>query len=143
MLSYQEWTRTHFYFIRPMPPSQSRLLPVPRPSCRLRVRWTACSTLTKVCPLFILIKDIPNSLFSDIPANLIGDLDRDIIKRAREVITNATMAKIMGEEPHGPTAFRDTVCQQILALCTRLRISLVIIDKLMALANSITAKITK
>ena len=53
------------------------------------------------------------------------------------------MAEIMGEEPHGPVAFRDAVCQQILALCTRLRISLVIIDKLMALANSITAKITK
>ena len=53
------------------------------------------------------------------------------------------MAEIMGEEPHGPAAFRNTVCQQILALCTRLCISLVIINKLMALANSITAKITK
>lgn len=53
------------------------------------------------------------------------------------------MAEIMNEEPHGPTAFRDAVRQQILALCTRLRVSLVIIDKLMALANSLMPKINQ
>jgi hypothetical protein len=35
------------------------------------------------------------------------------------------------------------VRQQIVALCTRLRISLVIIDSLMALANSLSPKSAK
>ena len=76
--------------------------------------------------------------FLDIPTDLVGDLDCDIIKRARKVVTNATMAEIMDEEPNGPLAFRDVVCQQIITLCTRLWISLVIVDKLMALANSLS-----
>ena len=80
---------------------------------------------------------------SEIPINIIGDLDRDLIQRARDVISNATISEIMNEEPSGPVAFRDAVRQQIIALCTRLRISLVIIDKLMALANSLMAKTSK
>jgi len=80
---------------------------------------------------------------ADIPASLIGDLDREIVQRAREVVTDATISEIINDEPQGPAAFRDAVRQQILALCTRLRISLVIIDKLMALANAISAKIDK
>ena len=82
-------------------------------------------------------------LISDIPSNLVGDLDHEIIKRARDVITDATMTEILNEDPNGPIAFRDAVRQQIIALCTRLRISLVIIDKLMALANALMPKITK
>ena len=81
-------------------------------------------------------------MFSDIPANVIGDLDRDIVKRARDVISNATIAELMHEDPSSPAAFRDAVRQQVVALCTRLRISLVVIDKLMALVNSLNAKIT-
>jgi hypothetical protein len=79
----------------------------------------------------------------DLDVSIIGDLDQQLIQRARDVVTNATMVEIMNEDPHGPAAFRDAVRQQILALCTRLRISLVIIDKLMSLANSLTPKITK
>ena len=79
-------------------------------------------------------------MFTDVPTNLVGDLDRDLIKRAREVVSNATIAEIMHEEPNGPAAFRNAVCQQIVALCTRMRISLVIVDKLMALANSLNTK---
>ena len=73
----------------------------------------------------------------DIEPSLIGDLDHDLIKKARAVVTNATISEIMAEEPYGPTAYRDAVRQQIVALCTRLRISLVIIDQLMALSNSL------
>lgn len=67
-------------------------------------------------------------------------MDQHLLKKARDVLTNATMTELMNEEPHGPVAFRDAVRQQIVALCTRLRVSLVIIDHLMALANSLTAK---
>ena len=52
------------------------------------------------------------------------------------------MAEIMNEDPAGPLAFRDAIRHQILTLCTRLRVALVIVDKLMALANSISAKLT-
>ena len=46
----------------------------------------------------------------------------------------------MEEEPTGPIAYRDALRQQILALCTRLRVSLVIVDQLMALSNSLAVK---
>jgi hypothetical protein len=72
--------------------------------------------------------------------SITGDLDRDIIQRARNVITHTTMAEILNEDPNGPTAFRDGVRQQIVALCTRLRISLAVIDTLMALANTLSQK---
>ena len=46
----------------------------------------------------------------------------------------------MEEEPNGPIAYRNALRQQILALCTRLRVSLVIVDQLMALSNSLAVK---
>lgn len=66
-------------------------------------------------------------------------MDLQMIQRARDVVTNATMAEIMREEPDGPAAFRDAVCQQVLALCIWLKILLVVIDRMMALANSISS----
>src|ERR1700719_4228501 len=93
--------------------------------------------------LIYLTKFSVNHRLLDIDPSLIGDLDRQIIQKARDVVSNATMVEIMNEEPHGPSAFRDAVRQQVLALCTRLRISLVIIDQLMALFNSLSAKINK
>jgi hypothetical protein len=72
----------------------------------------------------------------DIPTSIVGDLDHEVIRRARDVVTDSTIAEILNEEPNGPIAFRDAVRQQVFILCTRLRISLAIIDKLMALANS-------
>ena len=49
------------------------------------------------------------------------------------------MSEILNEDPTGPIAFRDAVRQQILALCTRLKIALVVVDKLIALANTLGA----
>ena len=86
---------------------------------------------------------VNNLHFTEIPTDLIGNLERDVLYRARDVITNATMADIMGEDPNSPQALRDAIRQQILALCTRLRVSLVIIDKLMAFANSLMPKQSK
>jgi hypothetical protein len=88
-----------------------------------------------------LIKHNSDFTLTAIPANILGDIDLDVIKQAREIVTNATLAEIMREEPHGPSAFREAVRQQVLTLCVRLRISLIVIDKLMAVANALAAKI--
>jgi hypothetical protein len=64
-------------------------------------------------------------------------MDRDVIKCARDVVTKATMSEILNEDPSGVVVFYDVVRQQILALCTRLKIALVVVDKLMALANTL------
>ena len=70
-------------------------------------------------------------------------MDRDVIKRARDVITDATMAEILNEEPEGPAAFRDAVRQQIFSLCTRLRVTLVIVDQLMTVSNDLATNVDK
>jgi hypothetical protein len=56
-------------------------------------------------------------------------------------VTNATIVEIMEEDPNGPIAYRDVIRRQILALCTRLRVSLAVLDTLMGLSNSLTGKI--
>ena len=81
--------------------------------------------------------------FIDIPSDILGDLDKNLIEQARVVVSNATMAEIINDDPQSPAAFHDSVRQQILALWTRLRVSLVIIDKLMGVANALNAKLDK
>jgi hypothetical protein len=71
-------------------------------------------------------------LVLDVPTNLVGDLDRDIIKRTRDTLTNATIIEIMNEDPQSPDVFRDALRQHIVTLCLRLRISLIIVNTLMA-----------
>jgi hypothetical protein len=70
-------------------------------------------------------------------------MDQDVIRRAREVLTDATMAELLDEEPTGPNAFRDAVRQQIFMLCTRLRVTLVIVNQLMTVANNLATKANK
>lgn len=67
-------------------------------------------------------------------------MDIDIVHRVREILTDTTMAEILNDEPQGSNAFRDAVRQQIFALCTRLRVSLIIVDKLMAISNALNVK---
>ena len=76
-------------------------------------------------------------LSSAVPTSLIGAVDADIIKRTRDVLTDITMSKIMDDNPLSPTAYREAIVQQIIMLCTRLRVSLVVVDKLMSMANSL------
>jgi hypothetical protein len=76
-----------------------------------------------------------------IPASLIGSVDSDVIKRVRDVLTDITMTEILNEDPQGPAAYRQAVVQQIVMLCTRLRVSLVVVDKLMTVANSLAKDI--
>jgi hypothetical protein len=77
------------------------------------------------------------SLLLAVPTSLIGSIDSDVIKRVRDVLTDATMAEVLDEDSQGPAAYRQAVVQQIVMLCTRLRVSLLIVDKLMAVANSL------
>jgi hypothetical protein len=103
-----------------------------------------CSPIGGVSPrsFFIYLKNAFSYCYLTyilaVPANLVGDVDFDIIKRTRDVLTDITMTEILNEDPQGPTAFRDAVRQQIVALCTRLRVSLVIVDKLMLVANNLS-----
>jgi hypothetical protein len=70
--------------------------------------------------------------------NHVGDVDFDISK-TRSVLTDVTKTDIImnDHEPQGPPVFRNAIHQQVVALCTRLRISLIIVDKLMAIANDL------
>lgn len=52
------------------------------------------------------------------------------------MITDATMAEIL-EEDQGDDAFCTAVRQQILGLCTRLRVTLVVVNQLMTVANDL------
>ena len=74
---------------------------------------------------------------SAVPTSLIGAVDADIIKRTRDVLTDITMSEIMDDNPLRPAAYREAIVQQIIMLCTRLRVSLVVVDKLMSVANSL------
>ena len=76
-------------------------------------------------------------LSSAVPTSLIGAVDADIIKRTRDVLTDITMSEIMDDNPLSPTAYREAIVQQIIMLCTCLRVSLVVVDKLMSVANSL------
>ena len=76
-------------------------------------------------------------LSSAVPTSLIGAVDADIIKRTRDVLTDITMSEIMDDNPLSPAAYREAIVQQIIMLCTRLRVSLVVVDKLMSVANSL------
>lgn len=75
--------------------------------------------------------------FLAIPSSLIGSIDSDVIKRVRDVLTDITMTEILDEDPQSPAAYRQAVVQQIVMLCTRLRVSLIVVDKLMSVANSL------
>ena len=74
---------------------------------------------------------------SAVPTSLISAVDADIIKCTRDVLTDITMSEIMDDNPLSPTAYREAIVQQIIMLCTRLRVSLVVVDKLMSVANSL------
>ena len=80
------------------------------------------------------------SYFADIPAELLGDLDKDLLKRARSVLADVTIRDLLREGSNSSSDFRDALRQQIIQLCIRLRISLIVIDRLMAVSNSFIDK---
>ena len=78
--------------------------------------------------------------FADIPAELLGDLDKDLLKRARDVLADDTIRDLIREDSNSPTAFRAAIRQQIVQLCIRLRVNLIVIDRLMTVSNSFIEK---
>ena len=108
---------------------------------------TTSATKTHIAKLFhldngmslfiLMLIQVSYSPCLAIPASLIGSVDSDVIKRVRDVLTDITMTEILDEDPQGPAAYRQAIVQQIVMLCTRLRVSLIVVDKLMAVANSL------
>ena len=99
---------------------------------------------TSIWNLLSYLTPVPcSSYFPAIPANLIGDMDKGVLQRARDLLADTTMAEIMNEDPEGPTSFHTALRQQIVALCVRLRISLILINKLMAISVAIAQETPK
>jgi hypothetical protein len=59
-------------------------------------------------------------------------LDQDIIKRTRDTLANATMIDIMNEDPRSTEALQAALRRQITTICTGLRVSLIMVNSLMA-----------
>jgi hypothetical protein len=97
----------------------------------------------KVCISYLYLFDIPliQSFILADPTDLIGHADLDVIKRVREILTDATVAEVLSEDPYGPTVLRDAVRKQIFTICTRLRVSLILVNKLMSVATNLNARI--
>ena len=79
-------------------------------------------------------------LLAEISAELLGDIDKDLLKRARDVLADATIQDLLREDLDSPTAFRAAIRQQVVQLCIRLRVNLIVIDRLMAVSNSFINK---
>lgn len=62
--------------------------------------------------------------------------DGDMITRARDVVANSIMAEIAKEDPQGQTEYQDAVRHHIVAFLQRLRVSLLVLDKLMDTYNT-------
>jgi hypothetical protein len=57
--------------------------------------------------LIFILKDPLLVGFLDIPPSLLGNTERGVIKHARDIITDATMAEILHEDPAGPIVLCD------------------------------------
>ena len=98
-------------------------------------------TSVLVChPFFLFASSLTYFYFADIPAELLGDLDKDLLKRARDILADVTIRDLVREDSNSSSDFRDAIRQQIIQLCIRLRVSLIVIDRLMAVSNSFIDK---
>jgi hypothetical protein len=59
-----------------------------------------------------------------------------MIVRARNVITDSVMNEIAKEDPHGHAEYQNAVRHHIVAFAQRLRVCLLVLDKLMESYNS-------
>lgn len=76
--------------------------------------------------------------FSEVPASFFSEQDQAVVQRARDLITNATIADIVSDTPESTSAFATALRQQIVALCVRLRLSLIVINKLMTISVALS-----
>jgi hypothetical protein len=62
--------------------------------------------------------------------------DKDIVTRARDVVTNSIMSEIAKDDPQGKEEYKDAVRHQIVSAFQRLRLFLFILDTLVEIYNS-------
>ena len=74
-------------------------------------------------------------IYLDLSSAVTNEIECDAAKRAYDLVSNEVMYDIQQEYPSAQTSFEETVHQQIVLGCQRLRITLVIIDKLMNMYN--------
>jgi hypothetical protein len=66
----------------------------------------------------------------------INGSDKDLVARARDVVSNSIMAEIAKEDPQGQDEYKDAVRHHIVATFQRLRLLLLVLDNLMEVFNS-------
>lgn len=62
--------------------------------------------------------------------------DKDLVARARDIVSNSIMAEISKEDPQGHNEYKDAVRHHIVATFQRLRLYLLVLDHLMEIYNS-------
>jgi hypothetical protein len=114
----------------------------------VKLDGTVAANISKVSGAFYylllsLLFLIPFSFgFSDKTNVIVSKFDQDNIQRARNTVSNEVIVEIVNEEPSFDISFQNSIRQQIIDNCARLRVSLLSIDHLMDQFNRSTAKST-
>ena len=69
-------------------------------------------------------------------SKFLNGTDKDIVTRARDVVTNSIMSEIAKDDPQGKEEYKDAVRHQIVSAFQRLRLFLFILDTLVEIYNS-------
>jgi hypothetical protein len=69
-------------------------------------------------------------------AKFLNDVDKDLVIRARDVVTNPIMSEISKEDPQGHAEYQDAIRHQVISVFQRLRVSLSILDTLLEAYNA-------
>jgi hypothetical protein len=59
-----------------------------------------------------------------------------MISRARNAVADSVIAELTKEDPHGDAEFQNAVRQHVVAFSHRIRVCLLVLDKLMEAYNS-------
>ena len=144
------------YSVRSCPGYEYLLKPIPQGTKYPRkTSLSGCSSAVTCCcqekavrgfmwprPWYVAFSSLFRQVFwlschlVDIATDLLGDIDKDLLRRARDVLADATIRDLLREDLNSPSAFRAAIRQQVVQLCIRLRVSLIVIDRLMAVSNS-------
>lgn len=89
--------------------------------------------------LFLFPYYATNLSFLDDPNGGFSAIDRDAIKRARDILADTTMSEIIDEDSKAQESFNDSLRHQIVITCQRLHVHLHLIDRLMVLYNQAAA----
>jgi len=66
-------------------------------------------------------------------------MDKASIKRARNLLADSIMTEILHKNPQDHAGFKDSIHHHIVLFCQCLRVTLVILDKLMTVYNTSVA----